>query len=433
MAPLSTGMTGEGPGARLRALPWAALRLDLALPAIERVLAGDAAEREIDRTLRRARGLSADERTALVETIFGVALWRRRLAIHAGSSEPRLLVFALLRDLAFVEEDRAAALAGLVGAAAPGAIPAAQADLPSARSWIGALPPRRPAPALLADRWSLPDWIEAAIVRAYGAAAPSFAEAICSPGPVCLRANSLRCTREELAASLAAEGLATRATALAPHGLLVTTPRPNLFGLDAWRGGLFEPQDEGSQLLGSLVGARPGETLLDFCAGSGGKSLLLAAELQNEGAVIAHDIDRGRLERLRARAHRAGARCIEVGAPREADRVLVDAPCSELGVLRRGPDARWRAGEAAASRLPALQRELLEAAAPLARRRLVYATCTIRAEENEEVALAFERAHPELRRVMPPVCAAADGFFRCAPHTEDTDAFFAAIWERRES
>jgi 16S rRNA (cytosine967-C5)-methyltransferase len=420
-------MTGEGPGARLRTLPWEALRLDLALPAIERVLAGDAAEREIDRTLRRARGLSADERTALVETIFGVALWRRRLAIHAGSSEPRLLVFALLRDLAFVEEELAAALSGL---AAPGANPAGQQG---ARSWIGALPPRRPAPPLLADRWSLPDWIEAAIVRAYGSEAPAFAEAICSPGPVCLRANSLRCTREELAASLAAEGVATRATALAPHGLIVITPRPNLFGLEAWRGGLFEPQDEGSQLLGVLVDAGPGETLLDFCAGAGGKALLLAAELQNEGAVIAHDIDRGRLERLRARAYRAGARCIEVGAPREADRVLVDAPCSELGVLRRGPDARWRAGEAAASRLPALQRELLEAAAPLARRRLVYATCTIRAEENEEVALAFERAHPELRRVMPPVCAAADGFFRCAPHTEDTDAFFAAIWERRAS
>jgi 16S rRNA (cytosine967-C5)-methyltransferase len=367
-----------------------------------------------------------------VETIFGVALWRRRLAIHAGSSEPRLLVFALLRDLAFVEEDRAAALAGLA-ASSSGANPAAQAEPPGARSWNATLPPRRPAPLLLADRWSLPDWIEAAIVRAFGSAAPAFAEAICSPGPVCLRANSLRCTRDELAASLAAEGVATRATALAPNGLLVTTPRPNLFGLEAWRGGLFEPQDEGSQLLGVLVGARPGETLLDFCAGAGGKALLLAAELRNEGVVVAHDIDRGRLERLRARAHRAGALCIEVGAPREADRVLVDAPCSELGVLRRGPDARWRAGEAAASRLPALQRELLEAAAPLARRRLVYATCTIRAEENEEVALAFERAHPELRRVLPPVCAAADGFFRCAPHTEDTDAFFAAIWERRGS
>src|SRR5207244_5035420 len=127
----------------------------------------------------------------------------------------------------------------------------------------------------------------------------------------------------------------------APDALFVTTARANLYGSEAWRRGLFEAQDEGSQLLGRLVDPRPGTTVLDLCAGAGGKSLLLAAQ----GArVLAYDVDRERLERLRTRARRAGAeRQIEiVDRPRPADLVLVDAPCSELGVLRRGPDVRWR-------------------------------------------------------------------------------------------
>ena len=392
---------------RLRGLPWEALRVELALPAIERALAGAAAEREVDRALRSARDLDKRGRAALVEAIFGVALWRRRLAFQAGSTEPRLLLFALLRDLSARED--AAALCGVTQE-----------------------PARRPAPAALADRFSLPDWLAALFVRELGNDfAAAFAEAICAPGPVCLRANRLCCSREDLAARLAAEGLTTRPTLLARDGLVVETPRPNLLGLASARAGLFEAQDEGSQLLGELVQAEPGETVLDLCAGAGGKSLQLAAQLQNRGAVIAHDIDEERLQRLARRAARAGASCIEVAAPREADRVLIDAPCSELGTLRRGPDARWRRSEAAAADLPALQTALLERAAPLARKRLVYTTCTLRREENEDVALAFERAHPEFLRRAPDLCPTTEGFFRCLPHLHDTDAFFAAIWERR--
>ncbi len=392
---------------RLRGVPWEALRLDLALPAIERVLSGSAAEREVDRSLRSARDLDRPGRAALVEAIFGVALWRRRLAFHAGSPEARLLLFALLRDLAGRED--AGALCG-----------------------VAQEPPRRPAPEPLADRFSLPDWLSALFVRELGPeGAAAFAEAICAPGPVCLRANTLRCSREELAGRLTAEGLTTRLALLARDGLVVTTPRPNLLGLASARAGLFEAQDEGSQLLGELVAAEPGETILDLCAGAGGKSLQLAAHLQNRGAVIAHDPDQERLQRLARRAAKAFATCIEVAVPRESDRVLVDAPCSELGTLRRGPDARWRKGEAAAAGFPALQRALLERAAPLARNRLVYGTCTLRREENEDVALAFEQAHPEFLRQMPAVCPTSEGFFRCLPYLHDTDAFFAAIWDRR--
>ena len=399
------------PGAldRLREIPWAALRADLAVPALERVLAGAAAEREVDRTLRANRTLTSAERTALVEAIFGVALWRRRLGVHAGSHEPRALLCALVRELGGVERDSAAALCGLSPPV-----------------------PRGREPVALADRFSLPDWLAALFVRELGEEdAAAFAAAICAPGPVCLRANTLRCTREELAARLAEEGVETRPAQLARHGLLVTTPRPNVLALPSYREGLFEVQDEGSQLLGALVEAAPGDTVLDFCAGAGGKSLLLAADLRGRGEVLAHDIDQSRLARLLTRAARAGAACIRTGPPAAADRVLVDAPCSELGTLRRGPDARWRIEEDSVAGLPSLQRALLSQAAPFARRRLVYATCTLRREENEDVALSFERAHREFVRVPPLLCATPAGFFRCLPHVHGTDAFFAAIWERR--
>jgi 16S rRNA (cytosine967-C5)-methyltransferase len=214
-----------------------------------------------------------------------------------------------------------------------------------------------------------------------------------------------------------------------------------VLGLRAHQGGLFEVQDEGSQLLGALVEAQAGEAVLDACAGAGGKALLLAGAVGPVGRVHAVDPDAARLTRLRARASRAGAAEIVTVHGAEAppglvvDRVLVDAPCSELGTLRRGPDLRWRLDPAAFAALPPLQLRILEAALPCLRPggRLVYATCTFREEENGEVARAFERAHPALRRVRPAAAGAAldaDGFVRTWPHRHGTDGFFAAVWER---
>ncbi|MGE5047145.1 MAG: RsmB/NOP family class I SAM-dependent RNA methyltransferase, partial [Deltaproteobacteria bacterium] len=328
----------------------------------------------------------------------GVALWRRRLSWEAsGSQDAAVLLLCLLRDLAGVPEAQAAAFAS----APP--------------------PPRRTdAPLRLADRWSVPDWLEAHLLSELGDDAAAFCAAVAVPGPVCLRANRLLCTREELARRLAGEGIETLPGILAPDALHVQGRNPNLFGSQAWRDGLFEPQDEGSQLVGMLVEPSAGETVLDLCAGAGGKSLLLAAQ----GArVLAHDPDGARTARLRTRAVRAhAAGHIEVvPAPVAAERVLVDAPCSELGTLRRGPDARWRIDPAQLASLPALQGELLETAAALARQRIVYATCTVRRAENEEVALRFERAHPELRRTRT---------LRLMPHLEGTDGFFAVVWDR---
>ncbi len=411
------------PAQRLRTIRWSPLA-DLhesAARAIARVLSGEPAEKVIDRLLRSQRGLSGEQRTALVEAVFGVALWQRRLAWHAAvephPEHARALLFVLLRDLAGVAEAEAASLSGLSGAP----------------------PPPRDAPPSLALRWSLPDWIAASLSRDFGAEAEALCASLNLPGPICLRANTLRTTREALASTLRAEGVATRPTTFSPLGLLVEGPRPNILGLPSHRAGLFEVQDEGSQLLGLLVEARPGHTVLDFCAGRGGKTLLLAGELRGRGALLAHDVDQSRLDRLEQRAARAGVLALRVlraepDASLRCDRVLVDAPCSELGSLRRGPDARFRTREADALALPKLQLQILQTAARhvAANGLLIYATCTLRREENDEVVEAFLAAQPRflLRTAGGPWLA--DGlrrgpYFESLPHRHGCDGFFAAV------
>ncbi|HYD41560.1 MAG TPA: RsmB/NOP family class I SAM-dependent RNA methyltransferase [Anaeromyxobacter sp.] len=411
---------------RVAQVAWDALAgLAPALDApLAEILGGAAAERVLDRLLRRLGPLSRPARAAVAEAVFGVALWRRRLRAQLGlpDAPPRHLLGALLRDLG----GRAdwAALAALAPAA---------------------LPPAAPPPAALADRWSLPDWLAEELVRAAGEDAPALAGALDQPGPICLRVNPLRTTTDGLAGRLAEEGVTTAPGQLVPGSLVVAQApgaRPNVYGLGAFQEGLFEVQDEGSQLLGLLVEARAGDAVLDACAGAGGKTLLLAAAVGPRGRVHAADPDAERLERLRARAARAGADAMIAVhgpvAPQDllVDRALVDAPCSELGALRRGPDVRWRLDPAAFAALPALQLAILEDAARRVRAggRLVYATCTFRREEDEAVAEAFERAHPEWRRVRaaaaPAETVTPEGFVRTWPHRHGTDGFFAAVWER---
>ncbi len=410
---------------RLRALSAAWEPLRALAPALDaplaEVLAGAPADAMLARFLRGRAALDAGSRAAAAEAVLGVGLWRRRLLFQLGvpAAPPRHLLAALVRDLGGRAD--AEALAGL---------PA------------GTLAPPRPPPEELTDRYSLPDWLADELRAAAGAEAAALADALDLPGPVCLRANLLRGSRDAVAARLAAEDVSTRPGRLAPACLVVTSPRPNVLGLAAHREGLFEVQDEGSQLLGAALGARPGDAVLDACAGAGGKTLQLAADVGPAGRVHAADPDAARLARLRTRAARAGAAGVvsvhgsSPPADLAVDRALVDAPCSELGALRRGPDLRWRLDPAAFGGLPALQLGILAGAAAHVRPggTLVYATCTFRRAENEGVALAFEAAYPAFERTaphLPSEVLGPDRFLRTWPHRHGMDAFFAAAWVRR--
>ncbi len=411
------------PLARLRAQPWSALAglTPIATGALARVLAGTPAERVLDRTLRDHRSLSREQRQALKEALFNVGLWRRRLGYLLGRPDApaALLLYAFLHGLAGLPQAEAASLAGV--------------EAPP--SLLTGEPPS------LALRASLPDWLADHFAREWGPEAEDFCAHLNVPGPISLRVNPLRTSREALAQRLRSEGVETHPGSWSPLALQVEGPRPNLYGLPSLQQGLFEVQDEGSQLLGLLVEARPGETVLDLCAGAGGKTLLLGAAMENQGRLLAYDLDAERLDRLLLRCSRAGLSNVHVlrspPSGLAVDRVLVDAPCSELGSLRRGPDLRFLKAPSVLSEFVPLQRELLSRAADLVRPggRLVYATCTVNRAENQELVAGFLLQRPDFRLVPPgagwlrPQCL-QDGFFLCAPHRQGTDAFFAAVLER---
>jgi 16S rRNA (cytosine967-C5)-methyltransferase len=267
---------------------------------------------------------------------------------------------------------------------------------------------------------------------------------------MCVRVNTVKTARGELVFLLAEEGVIARPTRLSPVGLCFET-RVNAFGLHAFRHGLFEVMDEGSQLVAEAVAPPPRGRIADACAGAGGKTLALAAMLDNQGRILAMDSNGKKLEELRRRARRAGLTNLSAREvhgrilPGEAklaawDRVLVDAPCSGLGTLRRNPEARWRLSPKAVDAYPADQLGLLVTYAPLVAvgGRLIYATCSVLREENEAVVERFLRERPDFC-VMPlkeiwgkdRAAQVGDGnFLRLLPHVHDTDGFFTAVLRR---
>jgi 16S rRNA (cytosine967-C5)-methyltransferase len=285
--------------------------------------------------------------------------------------------------------------------------------------------------------------------------AKALAHAMNQRAPLTVRANLLAGTREALRERLSEEGVAAEPTPHSPWGL-VLDGHANAFALRAFRDGLFEIQDEGSQLVALACGARPGWTAVDACAGAGGKSLALAMEMRNKGSLHALDVDADRLGEARRRARRAGVhnlrtRVIPASGPEAeaaaadlagtADLVLVDAPCSGLGTLRRKPDARWRLEPGDPARFAEVQRELGTRFAGLLRPggRLVYATCAIGRTENEEVAAFLAARGPglvplPLERTLGAERARVLGveghLLRLAPHRHGTDGFFVAAFER---
>jgi 16S rRNA (cytosine967-C5)-methyltransferase len=297
-----------------------------------------------------------------------------------------------------------------------------------------------------------PEWMTPSLEALFGPALETEMTALLEPAPVDLRVNTLKATRDQARAALAADGLQAEPTPLSPVGLRLPA-RTQLTTQTVFREGLVEVQDEGSQLAALLLGAKPGEAVVDYCAGAGGKTLVLAAAMQNKGRLAALDVDKRRSDRAAERLRRAGVFnttrhvLAAEGDPwvkRRAttiDRVLVDAPCTGTGTWRRNPDARWRLDPSDLARLVGRQAAILAAAARLVKKggRLVYVTCSLLAEENETQIEAFLAAHPDFRSVpieaawadsIGGSCPASGPYLRLTPARQGTDGFFVAVMTR---
>jgi 16S rRNA (cytosine967-C5)-methyltransferase len=403
------------------------------------------ADRALEVVLRRQKQLYSAERRATAEALYGVIRSQGRLEWALGRK-------------AGIAELYAAELVGPAGLSTGaaerrfGLARGALAGLAGADARIAAIadPVER-----LAVEGSLPPWLAERLVAEMGLdEARLFSRAVNIRAPLTVRTNLLRGTRDDLRKRLAEEGVESEPTILSPWGL-VLDGHANAFGLEAFKGGLFEVQDEGSQVIALACGARPGMKVVDACAGAGGKSLALAAEMRNRGEILALDVDQDRLDEARRRARRAGVdnlrtRIIPAGPEADealhdqegkADVVLVDAPCSGLGTLRRKPDARWRLGPRDPERFAATQNEQVSRFSRLVKPggRLVYATCSVTRAEDEEVA-AVAAALPgfaplPLEKTLGPEAARAAGAvgneLRLWPHRHGTDGFFVAAFERR--
>jgi 16S rRNA (cytosine967-C5)-methyltransferase len=321
----------------------------------------------------------------------------------------------------------------------------------SEEEWLGAakaMPESGLPPAVRCD---LPDWLYAALEAQYGAdEVLRLAAALNQPAPLDLRVNTLKTNREAVLARFAAEGIAAVPGSLSPLAIRLRD-KPALARHPLFLAGAFEVQDEGSQLLGYLLEPRRGEMVVDFCAGAGGKTLLLGALMKNTGRLYAYDVSDKRLARLKPRLARSGlsnVHPVRIEHERDSrikrlagkvDRVLVDAPCSGLGTLRRNPDLKWRQGEDSIAELAVKQAAILDAAARLVRPggRVVYATCSLLTAENEAVVDAFLAGHPDFTlapasQVLARHDIVLDGdTLRLLPHRHNTDGFFAAVLDRK--
>jgi 16S rRNA (cytosine967-C5)-methyltransferase len=299
-------------------------------------------------------------------------------------------------------------------------------------------------------RLELPDWIVPRLAGRFGGALRAEARAWNASAPLDLRVNLLKTTRGQAREALAAEGIEATETPLSPWGLRVAERRSVTTGA-AFRSGLVEIQDEGSQIVTVLADARPGMRVSDLCAGAGGKTLALAMAMHNRGHLLACDISAPRLDAAIRRLRRAGVSNVErhlfaAGdklVKRRAgsfDRVLVDAPCSGTGTWRRNPDARLRLTEQDLRELRAKQESVLATGAKLVRPggKLIYATCSLLSEENEQPVSAFLDHRPDFAPIpaqrawtLPGPAPEHGGFLALTPARHGTDGFFIAVLERR--
>ena len=399
------------------------------------------ADAVVSRYFRDHRSLGPRERATLAETVYAV-LRRKLLFDHlapsgSGPKERRLAIlgFAGPRDFlksALTEQEK---------------------------NWIDQCDTIDPADLLERHRHNLPDWLAQPLKQQLADEFWALAESLNQPAPLDLRVNTLTDKRDDVRKELKLAGMASRPTPFSPRGLRLDG-KPAINKLDAFARGAVEVQDEGSQLLALLLDARRGEMVVDFCAGAGGKTLAIGATMRNTGRLYAFDTSAHRLDALKPRLARSKLSNVHPAAiaherderikrlAGKIDRAIVDAPCSGLGTLRRNPDLKWRQSMQAVQEMTAKQAAILASAARLLKPggRLVYATCSVLPQENEDIAAAFGAAHPEFRPAAAgeilaqlkvegaaSLCSGGESgqqYLRLWPHRHGTDGFFAAVWTR---
>lgn len=426
---------------------------------------GAFADAALGTTLRGAR-LEPRDRGLATQLVYGTLAWQGLLdhVLARLGREPRRLdveVRTLLRLALFqlVRLDRVPAFAAVdtaveLAKSIKGGVPSGLVNAVLRRFLREGrdlhLPPESDRAAYLALSTSHPRWlVERWLAELGDAEAAALLAADNEPAPTTLRVPPGRVPRATVIAALADAQVASRPTRYAPDGLVLESAADPV-ALPGWRDGWFAVQGEASQLVAAMLGARPGDRVLDVCAAPGGKALAAAGQVGAGGLVLALDLHHGGLARLGAEAGRLSARIVRARAdatrlplPAAArfDAVLVDAPCSGLGTLRQHPEIRWRRTPADLDALAALQSRLLAAAAAQVRRggALLYATCTVVRAENDDVVAAFLASHPEFapddpRPLLPaPAHALVDagGALRTFPHRHGLDGFFAMRMTRR--
>ncbi len=371
-----------------------------------------------DRTIRdwfaTRRFAGSGDRRAIGEMVFRILRHRASFAWRMQSESPRALMIALLLADG---QDPASLFTGGYG---PGPL--------SAEEQAAIAAPPMPPPAWVAGEF--PEWLERELTRRFGPALAAEMAAMTARAPVDLRVNILKSSRDTVLAALRADGF--EAEAIGAHAIRCPPGTRNLDKHALFLSGGFEIQDLAAQTSVERADAKPGMRVLDLAAGAGGKSLALAAAMENRGEIIACDTRGAALAELEKRAARAGADIIRahiLGEPPLVaipagpyDLVFVDAPCSGSGTWRRQPELKWRLTPRRLEQLTALQDRLLDQAAALAPARLVYATCSIFPSENEDRVAAFLAKNPAFQRAKPD--------FQASPAASDMDGFYAAFLTR---
>jgi 16S rRNA (cytosine967-C5)-methyltransferase len=396
------------------------------------------------------RFAGSGDRAAIAGLVYDALRRRASAAYLMGEATPRAILLGMLVRERGLDADAIARLADGSRYAPPQLSDAERARLAAAS--MAGVPPH-----VLGD---YPEWLDPYLARVFGDDRAEEGAALAQRAPLDLRVNTLKASRDEAARSLA--DLAPEPTRWSPHGLRIKlkaeAKSPAVHAEFAYLKGMVEIQDEGSQLAALLANAKPGEQVVDLCAGGGGKTLAMAAAMENKGQLYATDDDKRRLAPIHARLERAGVRNVQVRAPKSIgneladlegriDLVLIDAPCTGIGAWRRNPDAKWRVRPGALEVRIREQAAALERAVPLVKAggRIAYVTCSVLAEENGDQVRAFVARHPEFAIAKPSAVAGALGergylFQRAVllsdegllmtPRRTDTDGFFVSVLAR---